>query len=157
LLRSYGFLPLEGVVVAAKEDKAGYFEGNRTVLLPQMQPTDVTFDLMMNGATTLIMSTARAFETPATTDNSLTVTPMLLSGEGSYLRSLSGSTSLSKQAGDKEGHNDRGLHLVRSGVGSAQDPQNDGARDGNGGAHGNILSAAGRRDQSHADGQDGQL
>ena len=103
LLRSYGFLPLEGVVVAAKEDKSGYFEGNRTVLLPQMQPTDVTFDLMMNGATTLIFSTARAFETPATTDNSLTVTPMLLSGEGSYLRSVSGSTSLAKQAGDPEG------------------------------------------------------
>ena len=103
LLRSYGFLPMEGVVVAAKEDKSGYFEGNRTVLLPQMEATDVTFDLMMNDATTLIFSTARAFETPETTDNSLTVTPMLLSGEGSYLRSMSGSTSLSKQEGDPEG------------------------------------------------------
>ena len=75
LLRSYGFLPLEGVVVAAKEDKSGYFEGNRTVLLPQMEATD----------------------------NSLTVTPMLLSGEGSYLRSMSGSTTLTKQEGDPEG------------------------------------------------------
>lgn len=103
LLRSYGFLPLEGVVVAAKEDTSAYFEGNRTVLLPEMQPTSITLDLMLNGTTTLILSTARAFETPGTTDNSLTVTPMLLSGEGSYLRSLSGSTSLSKQAGDKEG------------------------------------------------------
>lgn len=103
LLRSYGFLPLEGVVVAAKEDASAYFEGNRTVLLPEMQPTSITLDLMLNGTTTLILSTARAFETPGTTDNSLTVMPMLLSGEGSYLRSLSGSTSLSKQAGDKEG------------------------------------------------------
>lgn len=103
LLRSYGFLPMEGVVVAAKEDKSGYFEGNRTVLLPRMQPTDVTFDLMMNGATTLIFSTSRAFETPTATDNRLTVTPMLLSGEGSYLRSISGSTSLARQAGDPEG------------------------------------------------------
>lgn len=104
LLRSYGFVPLEGVVVAAKEDKSGYFEGNRTVLLPQMQATDITLDLMLNNTATLIMSTARAFETPETTDNSLTVTPMLLSGEGSYLRSLtSGSTSLTKQAGDPEG------------------------------------------------------
>ena len=49
------------------------------------------------------MSTSRAFETPAATDNSLTVTPMLLSGEGSYLRSVSGSTSLAKQPGDPEG------------------------------------------------------
>jgi len=103
LLRSYGFLPMEGVVVAAKEDKSGYFEGNRTILLPQMQPTTATFDLMMNGANTLVMSTARAFETPINTDNSLTVTPMLLSGEGSYLRSLTNSASLAKQPDDPEG------------------------------------------------------
>lgn len=103
LLRSYGFLPMEGVVVAAKEDKSGYFEGNRTILLPQMQPTTATFDLMMNGANTLVMSTARAFETPVNTDNSLTVTPMLLSGEGSYLRSLTNSASLAKQPDDPEG------------------------------------------------------
>jgi hypothetical protein len=102
LLRSYGFLPLEGVVVAAKEDKSGYFDGNRTVLLPRMQPADSTFDLMLNDATTLILSTPRAFETPATTDNSLTVTPILLSGEGSYLRPV-GSTTLTKQPGDPEG------------------------------------------------------
>ena len=68
-----------------------------------MQPTSITLDLMLHGTTPLILSSARAFEPPGTTDNSLTVTPMLLSGEGSYLRSLSGSTSLSKQAGDKEG------------------------------------------------------
>lgn len=104
LLRSYGFLPKAGVVVASKDDKASYFEGNRTILLPEMQPTDVTFDLMLNGSTTLLMSTARAFETPAATDNNLTVAPMLLSGEGSYLRSLtSGSTSLAKQPGDEDG------------------------------------------------------
>ena len=103
LLRSYGFLPLEGVVVADKADTSAYFEGNRTILLPEMQATDITLDLMLNGTTTLILSTARAFETPESTDNSLTVTPMLLSGEGSYLRSLSGSTSLTKQEGDLEG------------------------------------------------------
>lgn len=104
LLRSYGFLPKEGVVVAAKEDTSSYFEGNRTVLLPEMQPTEITLDLMLNGSTTLILSTARAFETPESTDNSLTVTPMLLSGEGSYLRSLSStSTSLTQQPGDEEG------------------------------------------------------
>lgn len=103
LLRSYGFLPMEGLVVAAKEDKSGYFEGNRTILLPQMQPATATFDLMLNGTTTLIMSTARAFATPENTDNSLTVTPLLLSGEGSYLRSLNDGTSLTKQEGDPEG------------------------------------------------------
>ena len=104
LLRAYGFLPLEGVVVADKADAASYFEGNRTVLLPQMQPTDITFDLLLNGTSTLLLSSARAFETPAATDNRLTVTPMLLSGEGSYLHALSStSTSLSKQSGAAEG------------------------------------------------------
>ena len=103
LLRSYGFLPMEGVVVAAKEDKSGYFEGNRTILLPQMQPATATFDLMMNSTTTLIMSAARAFETPENTDNSLTVTPLLLSGAGSYLRSLRGSPSIARQEGDPVG------------------------------------------------------
>lgn len=103
LLRFYGFVPKEGVVVAAKEDKSGYFEGNRTVLLPQMQPTEITLDLLLNNTSTLIFSTPRAFETPDTTDNSLTVTPMLLSGEGSYLRSLSASTSLTQQPEDEIG------------------------------------------------------
>ena len=104
LLRSYGFIPLEGVVVADKEDTASYFEGNRTILLPDMEATDITLDLMLSETTTIIMSTARAFQTPEATDNSLSVSPMLLSGEGSYLRSLSSSlTSLDKQEGDPEG------------------------------------------------------
>ena len=102
LLRSYGFLPKEGVVVAAKEDTASYFEGNRTILLPEMQPTEITLDLMLNGSTTLLLSTARAFETPEAADNSLTVTPMLLSGEGSYLRSLTSSTTSLTQRPDDE-------------------------------------------------------
>lgn len=103
LLRSYGFVPKEGVVVASSSEKSSYFEGNRTVLLPQMQPTEITLDLLLNGTSTLILSTARAFETPDGTDNSLTVTPMLLSGEGSYLHRLSSSTSLTQQPEDEVG------------------------------------------------------
>ncbi len=104
LLRSYGFLPKEGVVIAGKDDSSAYFEGNRTVLLPAMQPTDITLDLMLNNTSTLIMSTPRAFETPEATDNRLTVSPMLLSGEGSFLRSLSNSsTSLTQQPEDESG------------------------------------------------------
>ena len=104
LLRSYGFVPLEGVVVAGKEEPNSYFESNRTVLLPDMQATSVTLDLMLNGLDTLILPTARAFQTPDTTDASLQVTPMLFSGESSYLRALSStSTSLEKQPGDASG------------------------------------------------------
>lgn len=102
LLRSYGFIPLDGVVVAGKDEPDSYFENNRTVLLPDMEATDITFDLLMGGMDTIIMSTARAFQTPGDTDNSLVVTPMLLSGEGSYLRNLT-STSMAKQEGDAEG------------------------------------------------------
>lgn len=104
LLRSYGFIPKDGVVVASKADSTSYFDGNRTALLPEMQPTEITLDLMLNDATTLILSSARAFETPEITDNSLSVSPMLLSGEGSYLRSMSSSfTSLNQQEGDESG------------------------------------------------------
>ncbi len=113
LLRSYGFTPLEGVVVADKKENTSYFDGNRTVLFPRMQPSDITLDLMLNDHTTLLMSTARAFETPDSTDNSLTVTPMLLSGEGSYLHDLAGSASLSKQPGAKEGPFALGLEAYR--------------------------------------------
>ncbi len=113
LLRSYGFIPMEGVVVADKAAKSSYFDGNRTVLFPQMQPSDITLDLMLNNTSTLLMSTARAFQTPESTDNSLTVTPMLLSGEGSYLRSLNGSASLTKQEGDPEGPFALGLEAYR--------------------------------------------
>lgn len=103
LLRSYGFIPKEGVVVAAKEDQSGYFDGNRTVLLPRMQPTDITLDLLLQNTSTLLLSTPRAFETPEATDNSLHVAPMLLSGEGSYLHSLSGGASLTQQPEDEVG------------------------------------------------------
>ena len=69
-----------------------------------MQPTEITLDMMLNDMTTIIMSTPRAFETPGTTDNNLVVEPLLLSGEDSYLRSLSSlSTSLNRQSGDAEG------------------------------------------------------
>lgn len=104
LLRSYGFVPLEGVVVAGREEPHSYFESNRTVLLPNMQATSITLDLLLNGLNTLILPTARAFQTPDMTDASLQVTPLLLSGEHSYLRALSSaSTSLEKQPGDATG------------------------------------------------------
>ncbi len=104
LLRSYGFLPLDGVVVADRTEPLSYFNGNPTVLLPDMQPTDTTLDLMLMGLDNLILSTARAFETPEQTDSGLSVTPMLLSSEGAHLRSLTSmATSLDQQPGDPTG------------------------------------------------------
>ncbi len=104
LLRSYGFLPMEGVVVASREEKDTYYEGNPTILLPEMLATDVTLDLLLNGTTTLLLSTARAFEMPAGADANLTVEPLLQSSEKAYLKTLtSTSTSLLPQADDPTG------------------------------------------------------
>ncbi len=104
LLRSYGFLPLEGVVIADKNDPDSYYESNRTILLPEMCATDLTLDLLLNGTDTLLMSTARAFETPGQTDGALTVEPLLLSSEGAHLRPLTSTAkSLDKQPGDLDG------------------------------------------------------
>lgn len=104
LLRSYGFLPLEGVVLAAREEKDTYFEGNRTMILPKMESTEVTYSMMIGGMDTLMLPYARAFEIPAESDANLTVTPMLTSSENAYLRPLSStSVSLQKQEGDRSG------------------------------------------------------
>ncbi len=104
LLRSYGFLPLEGLVVEDRSDKSAYFEGKPTVLLPEMQPSEITLDLMLNGLDTLIMSSARAFEVPEQTDAGLSVTPMLMTTENAHLRDLlSTATSLDRQEGDAAG------------------------------------------------------
>ena len=104
LLRAYGFLPMEGVVVASAQEPDTYYENNRLFLLPEMLSTDVTLDLLSAGSTTLLMATARAFETPGDTDNNLIVSPVLQSGDQSYLRSLTdGSTTLTRQEGDLDG------------------------------------------------------
>ncbi len=101
LLRSYGFLPLEGTVVSARGDRDHSFEGNRSMLLPNMQPTEITLNLMLTGLDTLILPTARAFQTPESTDSGLSVTPMLLSGEGSHLRSLTNTSATLDRADDE--------------------------------------------------------
>lgn len=114
LLRAYGFVPLEGVVVASRDEPGTYFESNRTVLLPAMVPAETTLDLMLSGSDVLVMSTARAFETPAGTDSMLRVQPILTSGDRSYLRTLSGaSTSLEQQPGDATGPFTLGLEAYR--------------------------------------------
>ncbi len=104
LLRSYGFLPLDGVVVASQEEPDSYYNGNRISLLPRMVPAEVTLDLMSNGSTLLLLPGARAFANPDGTDENLLVEALLSSGEKSYLHDISSSTlSLAKQEGDPEG------------------------------------------------------
>ena len=103
LLRSYGFLPKEGVVVASADEPGTYYDNMRINLIPYMLPGEITADLT-GGYNTLLLTGCRAFETPGDTDAGLTVTPILSSGYGAYLRDLSSnSLSLTQQDGDEMG------------------------------------------------------
>lgn len=104
LLRSYGFLPLDGVVVASQEEKATYYGNNRLYLRPSMQLTDITADLLAANTTNLILTGSRAFEIPSETDSNLLAEPVLLSGSSSYLHDYTASlTSLDQQPDDPVG------------------------------------------------------
>ena len=104
LLRSYGFLPREGIVVAEAEDSSHYYNNIRIDLIPEMLSTDVTMDLVASGANTVLMPGSRAFETPGGTDRNLMVFPVLQSGEKAYLKQLSPDmTSIEKSAEDPSG------------------------------------------------------
>ena len=104
LLRSYGFLPMDGLVVASHEEPWTFYQNTRINLLPSMQPTEATLDLIASGSDSLLLTGARAFEVPTEEDQYLVVSPVLLSGSKSYLRQMtSSSTSLAQQEGDPTG------------------------------------------------------
>lgn len=90
LLRAYGVSPLDGLVVAGADEAGTYYNENRFFLMPYMQATDPTAALIASNMTALILTGARAFETPTETDNSLTVETVLYSGYQAYLRVLDG-------------------------------------------------------------------
>ena len=104
LLRSYGFLPREGIVVADAQDSNTYYNGNQVWLLPEMCPTDLTLDLIAGGKNHLLLPGARAFEEPEEGDRNLTSAVVLRSGENSYLKALNAETlSIEKTADDPQG------------------------------------------------------
>ena len=104
LLRSYGFLPREGIVIADLQDSSSYYNGNQVWLLPEMCPTDLTLDLIATGKNHLLLAGARAFEEPEDGDRNLTAAAVLRSGETSYLKALSNETvSIGKTAEDPQG------------------------------------------------------
>ena len=104
LLRSYGFIPLQGIVMAGKAASGTYYNGNRMYLLPEMCSTDLTMDLLGSGANHILLPGCRGFEEPEDTDRNLIVTALLKSGEGSYLKQITGTeTNLEKAEGDVEG------------------------------------------------------
>ena len=104
LLRSYGFVPLSGVVLADKAAAGTYYNSNRMYLIPEMVSTDITMDLIGSGADALLMPGCRAFETPGEADRNLIAAVLLRSGKTSYLKQLNGtSMSLDRNEEDPEG------------------------------------------------------
>ena len=104
LLRSYGFLPLEGIVIANQKAEDTYYNGNQVWLLPEMCSTDLTVDLIASGANHLLLPGSRAFAEPEESDRNLTAAVVLRSGATSYRKVLTAqTTSIDKAAEDEEG------------------------------------------------------
>ena len=93
LMRSYGFVPLEGIVVADRDAPETYDQDVRIRLIPELCSTDLTMDLVASGRNALILPGARAFETQEETDRYLTLMTVLQSGEGAYLKVLTSKTT----------------------------------------------------------------
>jgi len=104
LLRSYGFIPQEGIVLADRADSGTYYNGNRIYLIPEMCSTDITMDLIGSGADSLLMPGARSFEETEETDRNLTAATVLRSGETAYRKTLTAeATNMEKEETDPEG------------------------------------------------------
>jgi ABC-2 type transport system permease protein len=103
LLRSYGVVPLPGIVVASEEDSGSYY-GEPIYLLPYFNSMDMTAPLIENGMDVLLLVGASAFETPEQTDASLSAAVVLKSGPNAYIRDLSDNNgSIDYQEGDPRG------------------------------------------------------
>ena len=85
LLRSCGFECVEGVVFADASADNTYYDVYRNWLLPEMLSTDMTIDLVASGMTEIMMPDATAFEIPEDTDNYMTTSVVLQSGETASL------------------------------------------------------------------------
>ena len=102
-LKSYGVVPIDGIVVAGAEDTGSYYE-NQIHLLPYMESMDMTLSLISSGMDVLLMPSACAFQVPGESTASLTTGTVLKTGPHAYVRSLTdGVDSLEKQPADPEG------------------------------------------------------
>ena len=113
LLRSYGIIPMEGVVVAGAQDTGSYYE-EQLNLLPYMTELDMTLPLLNAGMDVLLLPAATAFETPAAATESLSAATLLKTGPNAYVRSLSdGVVSIEQQPDDVSGEISVGVFAHR--------------------------------------------
>ncbi len=102
LLRTYGFEPKEGVVLASPVEPDTFYNGVRMMLIPAMQETDITAELLINGADTLLLAGSRAFALPQEGDRNLVTEAVLTTSYKAYLRDLSDGGMSIDQSGDDE-------------------------------------------------------
>lgn len=113
LLRSYGVVPLDGVVAAGEQDKGSYY-GDVFQLIPYMETMDMTMNLTTSGMDLLLLPYASAFETPGEATASLTTATVLKTGPNAYVRRVSdGVDSAERQPGDITGELSVGLYAHR--------------------------------------------
>jgi hypothetical protein len=104
LLRSFGMVPQNGMVIASADEPDTYYSDATTFLTPHVLPGEATDPLIAAGADDLIMAGSRAFETPSTAVSGLTVTPVLASGYKAYLRDIfDGNQGITQQDTDPVG------------------------------------------------------
>ena len=105
LLRSYGFLPLEGIIIADTTDEGTFYDKDHPYwLLPEMCSTDLTLSLMTAGANHLLLPGARAFIDPEESDRNLTTAVLLRSGKTSFRKVMTKDTvTIDKTEEDEEG------------------------------------------------------
>lgn len=101
LLRSYGFIPKDGLVIASSEEPDTYYNV-RTYVIPTMQAAESTYSLVQDGADILLLAGSRAFEIPEDSDRSLTVTPVLTSSYKAYLHDSTSESLSIEQTDDDE-------------------------------------------------------
>ncbi len=104
LLRSYGFNPRTGVVVADPDDTESFYSNSRLYLIPEMCPAQTTMALLAADQHTLLLPGARGFSPAEEGDRNLTVTDVLRSGDTAWLKVMTMETaSIEREAGDETG------------------------------------------------------
>ena len=110
LLRSYGIVPKEGLVVASSEDEGSYFD-ELVYLLPYMNELDLTLPLIAANADVLMLPGASPFADPPTPNASLSVATVLKSGKHAYIRNTTdGQVNLDQQPSDPVGEHALALY-----------------------------------------------
>ena len=103
LLKNYGVVPIEGVVVAGEQDTGSYY-GERIYLLPYFAQLEMTQPLISGKMDVLLLAGACAFETPTQTDSALSAATVLKTGPNAYVRGPgAGDGTIDYQVGDIKG------------------------------------------------------